>query len=80
MTLDGGQSISFTYPVWSYEGRHIEFEPALVTYKDAEPFTTQVKHMDYAKSRRDLKHDPKVPPEEGIPRTIEWMKTVYGIK
>ena len=51
-----------------------------VTYKEAEPFTTQVKHMDYSKSRRDLNHDPKVPPEEGIPRTIEWMKGVYGIK
>ncbi len=51
-----------------------------VTYKKGEPFTTQVKHIDYSKSRRDLKHDPKVPPEEGIPRTIEWMKSVYGIK
>ncbi len=51
-----------------------------VTYKQGEPFTTQVKHIDYAKSRRDLKHDPKVPPKEGIHRTIEWMKSVYGIK
>lgn len=59
---------------------HLGLDDSKVTYKDAEPFTTQVKHMDYAKSRRDLKHDPKVPPEEGIPRTIEWMKTVYGIK
>ncbi|UCG10626.1 MAG: NAD(P)-dependent oxidoreductase [Dehalococcoidia bacterium] len=49
-----------------------------VTYKKAEPFTTRVKHMDFTKSRRDLGHDPKVPLEEGIPRTIEWMKKVYG--
>jgi dTDP-glucose 4,6-dehydratase len=51
-----------------------------VTYKKGEPFTTQVKHIDYAKSRRDLKHDPRVPPEVGIPRTIDWMKSVYGFK
>jgi dTDP-glucose 4,6-dehydratase len=51
-----------------------------VTYKKGEPFTTQVKHIDYAKSRRDLKHDPKVPPKVGIPRTIEWMKSIYGFK
>lgn len=51
-----------------------------VKYIEGEPFTTQVKHMDYSKSRRDLKHDPRVPPEEGIPRTIEWMKSVYGIR
>jgi dTDP-glucose 4,6-dehydratase len=51
-----------------------------VTYKKGEPFTTHVKHIDYAKSRRDLKHDPKVPPKAGIPLTIEWMKSEYGFK
>ena len=50
---------------------------AMVTYKEAEPFTTQAKHMNFSKSRRDLKHNPKIPLEEGIPRTIEWMKKVY---
>lgn len=44
-----------------------------VTYKDAEPFTTKVKHMDFSKIRRDLGHDPKIPIEEGIPMTIDWM-------
>jgi len=51
-----------------------------VTYKEAEPFTTRVKHMDFSKARRDLNHNPKIPLEEGIPKTIEWMKRVYGIK
>jgi len=48
-----------------------------VTYKEAEPFTTRVKHMDFSKIRRDLNHDPKISLEEGIPKTIEWMKKVY---
>jgi len=51
-----------------------------VTYKGAEPFTTRVKHMDFSKARRDLDHDPRVPLEEGMPKTIEWMKRVYGFK
>jgi dTDP-glucose 4,6-dehydratase len=51
-----------------------------VTYKEAEPFTTRVKHMDFAKIRRDLGHDPKVPLEEGIPRTVAWMKAYYGFR
>jgi dTDP-glucose 4,6-dehydratase len=51
----------------------------LVTYKEAEPFTTMVKTMDFSKSIRDLNHDPKVPPEEGIRRTVEWMKWFYRI-
>ena len=52
-------------------------DDSLVTYKEAEPFTTKVKQMDFSKAVRDLKHDPKVTPEEGIRRTVEWMKSIY---
>ncbi|MFH0846717.1 MAG: NAD(P)-dependent oxidoreductase [Chloroflexota bacterium] len=51
-----------------------------VIYKEAEPFTTRVKHIDFTKARRDLNHNPTTPLEEGIPRTIEWMKRAYGLK
>jgi len=51
-----------------------------VTYKEAESFTTRVKHMDFSKIRKDLNHNPQIPLEEGIPRSIEWMKKEYGIK
>lgn len=54
-------------------------DSSLVTYKESEPFTTKVKHMDFSKAVRDLKHDPQVPPEEGIRRTVEWMKWYYRI-
>ncbi|NQE54523.1 hypothetical protein C5S29_13115 [ANME-1 cluster archaeon GoMg3.2] len=37
----------------------------------------EVKHMDFSKAVRDLRHDPKVTPEEGIKRTVEWMKSIY---
>ncbi len=53
-------------------------DDSIVTYKEAEPFTTKVKHMDFTKAARDLRHDPQIPPEEGIARTVEWMKTLYG--
>ena len=52
-------------------------DDSIVTYKEAEPFTTKVKQMDFSKAVRDLKHDPKVMPEEGIRRTVEWMKRIY---
>jgi len=51
-----------------------------VTYKEAEPFTTRVKHMDFSKIRRALNHVPRVPLEEGIPKAIEWMKNIYGLR
>lgn len=49
----------------------------LVTYKQAEPFTTRTKQVDFSKIRRDLKHQARIPIEEGIPRYIEWMKKIY---
>lgn len=53
---------------------------SLVTYKDAEDHTTKVKTMDFSKAIRDLGHNPKVDPAEGIRRTVEWMKYYYRIK
>lgn len=60
--------------------KYLGKDDSSVTYKEAEPFTTMVKHMDYSKIRRDLNHDPRVPLEEGIPKTIEWMKREYEIE
>ncbi len=54
-------------------------DDSLVTYEEAEPFTTHVKTIDFSKSIRDLKHNPEVPPAEGIKRTVEWMKWYYRI-
>ncbi len=51
-----------------------------VIYKEAEPFTTKVKHIDFSRARKDLHHEPRVTIEEGIPRAIEWMKGYYGLK
>ena len=57
--------------------KYLGIDDSIVTYKKLEPFTTKVKHIDCSKAMRDLKHDPKVPLEEGIPKTIEWMKNIY---
>jgi len=51
----------------------------LVTYKNAEPFTTRNKFVDFSKIRRDLSHEAKIPIEEGLVRYIAWMKKVYNI-
>lgn len=54
-------------------------EDSIVTYEDSEPFTTRVKKMDFSKAIKDLNHDPKFSPEEGIRRTVEWMKDYYRL-
>jgi len=55
-------------------------DKSLVTYKEAEDFTTRIKTVDFLKAIRDLNHNPVVDPEEGIRRTVEWMKYYYRIK
>jgi len=55
----------------------VGIDDLIVTYEDAEPFTTNIKTIDCSKAVKDLKHDPKVTPEEGIRRTVEWLKRYY---
>jgi len=55
-------------------------DDSLVTYHEAEAFTTKVKTMDFTKAIQDLKHDPQVNPEEGIKKTVDWMKWYYRIE
>ena len=43
-------------------------------------FTTGEKMIDSSKAIRDLRHDPKVDPNEGIQRTVDWMKWFYRIR
>ena len=54
-------------------------DDSIVTYKEAEPFTTRVKTPDSSKAKKDLGFRITVKPEVGIPKTIEWFKKVYGV-
>jgi len=58
--------------------RYLGKDDSKVTYREAEPFTTKVKRPDSTKAKRDLNFRVNVKPEEGIPRTIEWFRMVYG--
>jgi len=51
----------------------------LVTYKEGEPFTTKNKKVDISKVVEDFGHSPTVSLEDGIARTVAWMRQVYGI-
>ncbi len=55
-------------------------DDSLVNYKEAEPHTTMIKTMDFSNAKKDLNHDPKVNPELGIKKTVEWMKHHYRLR
>ena len=52
---------------------------SLLNLKEAEEHTTIVKTIDFSEAIRDLSHNPRVDPQEGIRRTVEWMKFHYRI-
>jgi len=50
----------------------------LVEYKEVDKTATLVKDLDNSKAIRDLDHKKTISLEEGLTRTIEWQKKVYG--
>ena len=54
-------------------------DPGLVRYRDAELLTTTTKKVDAEKAARDLGHQDSCTLEEGIRRTVQWMREVYRI-
>ena len=58
---------------------YLDKDDDIVTYEDEEPMTTEEKRIDSSKAREHLNHNPTVPPEAGIPRTIDWFKEEYDL-
>lgn len=54
-------------------------DPSLVSYKESEPFTTKMKRIDNSKAVRELGFGVTVSLEEGIQRTVDWMREVYNV-
>jgi len=58
--------------------KYLGKDDSKVTYKEVEPFTTKVKTPDSSKAKKDLGFKLTVPVEEGIKRTVEWLRKFYG--
>ncbi len=59
--------------VWKYTHADV----SLISYAESEILTTKNKHVDVSKSVRDLRHTNSVSLEEGVRRTVEWMRDYY---
>lgn len=53
---------------------------SLVSYLPEDKHNVLNKRPDITKAHKAFGHDPKVTIEEGVPKTIEWMKEVYGVR
>jgi dTDP-glucose 4,6-dehydratase len=54
-------------------------DPGLVRYRDSESLTTGSKIVNAEKAVRDLGHQDTCTLEEGIQRTVQWMREIYKI-
>ena len=61
--------------VWKYT----EAPPELIKYKDSETLTTKTKKVDIRLSIKELGHKQTVSLEEGVKRTVEWMRSYYKL-
>lgn len=61
--------------IWEYT----KADKKLITYADSEILTMKEKKVDISKSENDLKHTLTVSLEEGLHRTIDWMRDYYQI-
>lgn len=59
--------------------RRLGMDDSLVTYRELEPQTTLEKIVDGRKAQRELGMRTTVGLEEGIARTIDWQRQVYGV-
>jgi dTDP-glucose 4,6-dehydratase len=53
-------------------------DDSLVEYLPEDVHNVQNKRPDISRAAAAFGHDPKVTLEQGIPRTVEWMRSVYG--
>jgi dTDP-glucose 4,6-dehydratase len=58
--------------------KYLKLDDRLVTYLPQDQHNVQNKSPDISRAVQAFGHDPKVTLEEGIPRTIEWMRRVYA--
>lgn len=58
---------------------HLGKDDSLVEYRGREEHNTLNKKASIERAKRDLNHNPSTTLEEGIPKTIEWMRNEYDV-
>jgi dTDP-glucose 4,6-dehydratase len=59
--------------------KHTKADPSLVRYADSEILTTKHKLVNVDKAIKDLNHKNTISLDEGVKKTIDWMKKYYNL-
>ncbi|MGH8236132.1 MAG: NAD-dependent epimerase/dehydratase family protein, partial [Steroidobacteraceae bacterium] len=57
--------------------KHVDVDPALVTFLPEEKHNVTCKRPDITLAKTLLGHNPSVLLADGIPKTIDWMRAQY---
>jgi dTDP-glucose 4,6-dehydratase len=57
--------------------KYLHLNDQLVEYLPEDKHNVVNKQPDISKAIKDFMHNPMIKLEEGVPRTIEWMKSIY---
>lgn len=61
--------------IWDYS----KADRSLIEYKDCEILTTKIKKVDNSLAIKELNHQETVSLEEGVKKTIDWMRNFYRL-
>lgn len=73
----GGQEFRSVEELDAIVREHTDFSQDLVTYQAQDEHNVVDKRPDIGKAKADLGHDPRISLEEGVPKTLNWMREVY---
>lgn len=54
-------------------------DDSLVTYLPEDKHNVQNKRPDISKAKKQFGHNPSTTLEEGVPKTVEWLREVYNV-
>ena len=75
----GGQEYRSVHELSDLILNHLGLDDNIVEYLPEDKHNVLNKYPDISKASKTFSHNPKVTLEEGIPNTIEWMKSTYDI-
>lgn len=59
---------------------YLDKDDSKVEYRGTEEHNTLNKRASVERAKRDLDHNPQMALEDGIPKTIEWMRDYYDVE
>ncbi|HMD90202.1 MAG TPA: NAD(P)-dependent oxidoreductase [Anaerolineaceae bacterium] len=75
----GGQEYRSVHELSDLILNYLKLDDCNVEYLPEDKHNVLNKYPDISKARNLFSHNPKVTLEEGVPKTIEWMKSIYDI-